>query len=128
MMGELKFLSNEDKLTIGIIQPGEKKASGKPYHGLSMLKRGLQKGNRLFSRTCRNRTRWNGFKIKEFQTRYRKKFVTMRVVKQWHRLPREVVGCPWASWETFNAMLAEAHLVKWKMSLSLGWGAGGEDL
>lgn len=74
MMRELKHLSNEDRLRAGIAQPGGKKTSGRPYHGLSMLEGGLQKGDRLFSRACRNRTRGNGFKIKEFQTRYRKNF------------------------------------------------------
>ncbi|KFO90011.1 hypothetical protein N320_12498, partial [Buceros rhinoceros silvestris] len=33
----------------------------------------------------------------------RKKFFTMRVVKHWHRLPREVVEAP--SLETFQARL-----------------------
>lgn len=81
-MRELKLLSNEDKLRAGIIQPGEKKASGKPYHGLSKFKGGLQKGNRLLSRACSNRTRGNGFKIKEFQTRYRKKSASGETVAQ----------------------------------------------
>lgn len=69
MMRELKLSSHEDKLRAGIAQPGEKKASGRPL----MLKGGSQNGDRLFSRACSNRTRGNGFKIKEFQTRYRKK-------------------------------------------------------
>ena len=34
---------------------------------------------------------------------FRKKFFTMRAVKHWHRLPREVVNAP--SLETFQARL-----------------------
>lgn len=94
MMRELKHLSNEDKLGAGIVQPGEKKASGRPYDGLLALKGGLWNGDRLFSMACSDRTRGNGFKLKEFQASYRKKFVMMRVVKQWDRLPREVFRCP----------------------------------
>ncbi|KFR13351.1 hypothetical protein N306_02531, partial [Opisthocomus hoazin] len=47
----------------------------------------------------------NGCKLKEgrFRTDLKKKFFTMRVVKHWHRLPREAVDAP--SLEMFKARL-----------------------
>ncbi|KAK4833066.1 hypothetical protein QYF61_027728 [Mycteria americana] len=65
-------------------------------------------GDRFFSRACCDRTRGNSFKLKEcrFRLGIRKKFFTMRVVKHWNRLPREVVAAP--SLETLRVRLNRA--------------------
>ena len=64
-----------------------------------------KEGDRLYSRVCGDRTRGNGFKLKEgrFRLDTRKKSFTVRVERHWHRLPRDVVDAP--SMETFKARL-----------------------
>jgi len=59
-----------------------------------------------------------------FRLDIRKNFFTMRVVKHWHRLPREAVEAP--SLETFKARLdgALSDLVWLKMSQLTAVGLG----
>jgi len=70
-------------------------------------------GENLFNKVCCDRTRSNGFKLKEgrFTLAIRKKLFTTRVVEHWKMLPREVLDAP--SLETFKARLdgALSHLI-----------------
>jgi len=69
---------------------GDLRAAARAWRGIT------RKLGKLFCRACCDRTRGNGFKLREgrFRVAIRKKFFTIRVVRPWHRLPREVVEAP----------------------------------
>ncbi|KFQ49345.1 hypothetical protein N333_02045, partial [Nestor notabilis] len=48
----------------------------------------------------------NGFKQGQFRLEIRKKFFTVRVVRPWHKLPKEAVNAP--SLSVFKARLDRA--------------------
>ncbi|KFW63923.1 hypothetical protein AS28_13592, partial [Pygoscelis adeliae] len=115
MIRGMEHLSYEDRLReLGLFSLEKRRLWGDLIAAFQYLKGSYKKdGDRLFIRACCNRTRGNGFKLKERQFRLdiRKQFFTLRVVKHWHRLPREVVDAP--SLETFQVRLDEAlsHLI-----------------
>jgi len=110
MIQGLEHLCCEERLReLGLFSLENRRLLGDLIAAFQYLKRAHRKGGEnIFSRACCNRTRRNGFKLREgtFRLDIRKKFLTMRVVKHWNRLPREVVEAP--SLETFKARLDRA--------------------
>ena len=107
MIQRLEHLSYEDRLKeLGLFSLGKRRVWGGVIVAFQYLK-GVYKheGNQLFTRVDSDRTKGNGFELKErrFRLDVRSKFFTERVVRCWNRLPREAVNAP--SLEVFEARL-----------------------
>ncbi|KFQ67974.1 hypothetical protein N335_06546, partial [Phaethon lepturus] len=108
---DMEHLSYEDRLReLGLFSLEKRRLWGEEFIAAFQCLKGAYKrnGDRLFSRACSDRTRGNGFKLKEgrFRLDRSKKLFTMRVVNHWHRLPRQVVDAP--SLEIFQVRLEKA--------------------
>ena len=106
----MAHLSYEDRLReLGLFSLEKRRLQDDLIAAHQCLKGSYRKeGDRLFSKVCGDRTSRNGFKLKEVRFRIdrRRKSFTVKVVRHWHRLPRDVVDAP--SLETFKARLDQA--------------------
>jgi len=130
--GGLEHLSCEERpRELGLFSLEKRRLLGDLVTACQYLKGAYKKaGEGLFMRACSDRIRGNGFKLKEgrFRLDKRKKFFTVRVVRHWHRLPREAVAAP--SLAVFKARLdgTLSNLVWWKVSLPTAGGLELSDL
>ncbi|KFQ08740.1 hypothetical protein N330_13220, partial [Leptosomus discolor] len=107
MIRGLEHLPCEDRLReLGLFSLEKRRLQGDLIAASQYLKVADRKGGEaLFTRAYTDRRKDNGFKLKEgmFTLDVRKKFLTVRVVRHWKRLPREAVGAP--SLTVFKARL-----------------------
>jgi len=103
----LEHLSYEERLRqLSLFSLEKRRLWGNLVAAFQYIKGAYRKeGENIFSKACCDRTRSNGFKLREGRIRsdVRKTFFTMRVVRHWNRLPREAVKAP--SLETFKGRL-----------------------
>jgi len=132
MIREMELLSYEERLRVlGLFSLEKRRLHGDLIAAFQCLQWASKKDeHKHFSRLCCDRTRGNGFKLKEgrFRLDIVKKFFITRVVKHWSRLPVEVVDAP--SLETFKVRLdgALSNLIELKMSLLIAVVIGLDDL
>ncbi|KGL90059.1 hypothetical protein N301_03966, partial [Charadrius vociferus] len=107
MLQGLEHLSYEERLReLGLFSLEKRRLQGDLIVAFQYLKGAYKRaGEVLFNRICSDRVRENSFKLEEggFRLDIRKKFFTLRAVRHWNRLPREVVEAP--SLEVFKARL-----------------------
>ena len=132
MVRGLEQLSCEERLReLGVFSLEKRRLLGDLIAAFQNLKGAYkQEGEWLFTRVDSDRTRENGFKLRQgrFRLDIKRKFFTQKVVTHWNRLPKGVVDAP--SLEAFKARLdvALGSLVWWLVTLHIAGGLKLDDL
>ena len=107
MIRRLEHLSYEERLReLGLFSLEKRRLWGDLTAAFQYMKGAYkQEGEGLFTRVDSDRTRGNGFNLRQgrFRLDIRVKFFTQSVVTHWNRLAREVVDAP--SQDAFKARL-----------------------
>ena len=126
MIRGVEHLSCEERLReMGLFGLEKRRLQGNLIAAFQYLEGAYkQEGEWLFMRVDSDRTRGNGFKLRQrrFRLDIRRKFFTQRVVMHWNRLPKEAVDAP--SLEAFSSRLdvALGSLVWWLATLHIAGG------
>ena len=98
MIKGLELLSYSERLReLGLFSLEKRRLQGDLTVAFQFLKGAYkQEGKRLLMRMDSDRTKGNGFNLRQgrFMLDIRKKFFIQRVVTHWNRLPKEVVDAP----------------------------------
>ena len=129
MIRGLEHLSYEEMLReLGLFSLKKRRLQGDLIVAFQNVKGAYkQEGARLFMRVDSDRTRENGFKVRQgrFRLDFRRKFFTQRVVTYWNRLLKEVMDAP--SLEAFKLDVAVGSLVQWLATLHIAAGLKVDD-